>query len=157
MYMIRFSGYSLPAASATACSQTSPATEARPFRTALVARDVAYSRSARRACMDGSEQGRKRRTSPRRSPHGAGCIFRRVLASRSVPPSVWAAVLKAAMDGWTCADLRWQGPHCCFGCPTSKGSIRHYPHLMCVCVLCVGSCVGGQSCAWPDVWGILQP
>ena len=45
---------------------------------------------------------------------------------RLVPPCVWSAVLKTALDGWTCADANLRAPRCCFGCKMACDSLRHY-------------------------------
>ena len=43
-----------------------------------------------------------------------------------VPPCVWAATLKAMMDGWTSKDRARPAAFCCFGCQESSDTIAHY-------------------------------
>jgi len=43
-----------------------------------------------------------------------------------VPPCVWAAVLKAIMDGWTMMHPDRRRTHCCFGCQMGQDTIQHY-------------------------------
>ena len=43
-----------------------------------------------------------------------------------VPPCVWAATLKAMMDGWTSKDRARCAAFCCFGCQEGSDTIAHY-------------------------------
>ena len=43
-----------------------------------------------------------------------------------VPPCVWAACLKALLDGWVSRDPSRRAAHCCFGCTSAQDSILHY-------------------------------
>ena len=49
-----------------------------------------------------------------------------------VPPCVWAATMKAMLDGWTTADSRRQTSRCLFGCQRGQDSIAHYAYCPCV-------------------------
>ena len=49
-----------------------------------------------------------------------------------VPPSLWAATLKAMLGGWTAAGSRRQTSWCLFGCQHGRDGISHYAYCPCV-------------------------